>query len=655
MMRQWKTFWRRIHKPPLNPQRLDVNHRAFERMFVRFYFKPHWRNVITIVILGSLFGSISMFFYIWTGRFVADEIIQIHLQTGLTPQAASLDPTRTDENRKFALDQPRERTSWSHRLESSAGKSQSEKIRLTLMLAALLLTVVAVDNLGLWVLSERMVYVGQKVQFQMRQRLYDKLHALPMSYHDRSSVGSLMTHLFSDVSGIQQSVNQLLRSVSMNMVLMGVGVVILLSINVRLTGLVLLALPAYGFCYHWFRGHLKVVHENLREREGRLNGHTANRIKNFYLVKSFVRETFEGINFLRRSKPILHDQMTASVLNSLFAIVCGIISGICMVAVLWISANNVRSGQMTLGTLLLFYGAAGHMFAPVASLTNLAGIFHRLCAISQKVMRVLDEPITLTNPHVALPAPASAPEIRFDNVILRYGSSRQPAVKDLSFTLPAGKTLCVMGPSGSGKTTLAKLACRIYDPTAGEVCLDGHDIRMFKIADLRRMTGFVNQEPVIFDGTIRDNIRYGSEHAQLQSMVTAAQYAQIHDFIEHLPERYATVTHERGLTLSGGQKQRVNLARVLLFEPKVLVLDDCTSALDAETESRLIRGFDTVLKGRTALLISHRMSMAMRCDLVLMLDEGQIAEFGPPAELLNRNGPFAKLCDEQNSMSNAKC
>ena len=318
-----------------------------------------------------------------------------------------------------------------------------------------------------------------------------------------------------------------------------------------------------------------------------------------------------------------------------------------MVAVLWIGALRVQSGEMSLGTLLLFYTSAGFLFVPVKGLTGLANQYHRLCAVSQKVMRVLDEPISLTDPVEPAAALTAAPEVRFENVSMRYDENRPPALRDVSFTLPAGRTLCVMGPSGSGKTTLAKLACRIYDPADGAVYLNDTDIRKFKMIDLRSTIGFVTQEPVIFDGTIAGNIRYGSEQSPEREIVTAARNAQIHDFIVRLPDQYDTLTCERGLTLSGGQKQRVNLARTLLYDPKILILDDCTSALDAETEAKLVKSFDTALKGRTAILVSHRISIALKCDYVMMLDDGRIVEFGQPQELLDNDGPFTELHDEQ--------
>jgi len=520
-------------------------------------------------------------------------------------------------------------------------------MRLVGILAALLLVVLVLEHVGLRLLQRRIVYVAQKAQYRLRYRIYDKLHALPMSYHDEHTAGRLTTHLFSDVETVQQATIQLLRQIPMNLVMMAIGLVVIFRIDVGLSCLVMLALPAYALCYTFFHRRLKVVHENLRERQGRLNGHIANRIKHFYLVKSFCRETSEGIAFLRKARPIIRDTIAASVLNTFFTITCGIITGVCMVAVLWLGALQVRDGRMTLGTLLLFYASAGCLFTPVAGISNLASIYHRLCVVCRKVMRVLDEPIALADPVTAVPVPTEAPALRFSGVSLRYDPNRPPALRDISFVLPAGRTMCVMGSSGAGKTTLAKLACRMYDPTDGEVHLGDIDIRQFKLARLREVVGYVNQEPVIFDGTIRDNIRYGSEQSSLGQMVTAARFAQIHDHIVTLPDRYDTITAERGLTLSGGQKQRVNLARVLLYDPKLLVLDDCTSALDADTEVRLIKAFETILTGRTAMLVSHRISIAMQCDYVLVLEDGGMVEFGPPGDLLTQNGAFRTLYDEQ--------
>jgi ABC-type multidrug transport system fused ATPase/permease subunit len=395
------------------------------------------------------------------------------------------------------------------------------------------------------------------------------------------------------------------------------------------------------------------VHENLREREGTLNGHIANRLANFQVVKSFVRESTESVDFLRQSRPIIRNYLAASVLGTGFSLVCGLISGTCTSLLLWMGTLAVRDGQLSLGDVVMFSAAATYLFSPISMLTGLTSMYQRMRAVAGKVMRVLDEPNQLVDSDDPTPIPQRPSEIRMDHVTLHYDPNRPAALNDVSFTLPAGKRLCIMGPSGSGKTTLAKLLARLYDPSTGTILFDSQDIRDFPLADLRKYTGFVSQEPVVFRGTIADNIRYGSGQASMNNVVAAAQHAQIHEFIERLPRRYETITHERGLTLSGGQKQRVNLARALLYNPHVLVLDDCTSALDADTEAKLVRGFEQALRDRTVVLVSHRVSIALGCDLVLMLDKGKVVQFGPPEELIQVDGPFGALYREQLSRARA--
>ena len=640
-------FWNLIHEPPLRQDSQRVVHGAVRRIFVQYFFRPNLRSMLLIGLLGGACGGVVIYFYNWTGRFIADEIVQVQLLAKDTPPATQLDPTLPGENRLFALDQPHEGRALGERQASKPGRSVSEKLRLLVGLAVLIVLVNVLDSSGvLWVLS-RLIAAEQKMRFRLRRVLYEKLHRLPMSYHDGHSPGYLMTHLFSDVRTISEMMSSMCRGLQINSLMIVVGIVILLSLNVTLACIVMLAIPAYVVCYRWFRSRLKVVNENLREREGWLNAHIANRVRNFFLVKSFVRETGEGIAFLRQTRPVMRDNVAASILNTGFVVTCGVVTGVCVTAVLWLGALRVRDGQMTLGELLMFYGSTGAMFSPAAQLTQISGQIHRLRAACSKVVRVLDEPITLTDPELPVSVPGLAPEIRFDHVSLQYQPARPPALADVTFTVPAGKTLCVMGPSGCGKTSLAKLACRLYDVTEGSVRFDDTDVRQFEMAKLCRLVGFVNQEPLIFDGTIGENIRYGSEGAGTQAIVAAAKYAQIHNFIQELPKQYRTSTQERGLSLSGGQKQRVNLARALLYDPKVLVLDDCTSALDAETEARLVGSFGEALQGRTTIIVSHRMSIARGCDLVLMLDSGRVVEFGPPADLLQADGPFAAMQREQ--------
>lgn len=648
MIGRVKEFWRQIHQPLLNPSRQDaVTNSGLWRIFVSYFLRPHWGTLVVFMLTACFTGGMFKYFLAWSGQYVADDIVQVQFLSTDTPAATQVNATSLEENRTFAMDQRHDRTSWTDQIDAVPGINGAQKYRRLAWLAFWLLMLVVVNAVvHLTELYTRM-HVGIKVQFRLRHRLYAKLHELPMCYHDSQSVGQQMTSLFGDVSEIQNITMAVLHWLPANIITMAIGLWIMFSIDAKLSFMVVLALPLYWFCYTWFHSRQRTVAQNLRERQGWLNAHINNRVKHFFLVKSFVRETKEVIDLLRKSKPIIQDTLNSAVLGSLFSVVCTIITGMCMVVVLWLGALRVRDGQMTLGQLLMFYTSAGYMFGPVAGISTFSSWFHRLRTVCHKVVCVMDEPIKVTDPDEALPVPTEAPQLQFENVSLRYSKDRDPALQNVSFTLPAGATLCVMGPSGAGKSTLAKLAGRIYDPSEGQVLVDGNDIRRYKLAHLRRIAGFVSQEPVIFDGTIRDNIQYGSENRPHQHVVTAAQYAQIHEFIVRLPDRYETLTCERGLTLSGGQKQRVNLARVLLYDPKLLILDDCTSALDAETEAKLVQGFEEVLRGRTCVLISHRISIAIRCDYVMMLNEGKIVEWGRPEAMLHAEGPFAELYREQ--------
>lgn len=646
-MGKFKSFWHQVNSEPIRPDGIEPVPGAMWRSFREFFLKPHFGNIVIIILLAGSVGVFSNFIYAWAGRFIADDIIQIQLKSKDIPKATTLEPTSINENRHFELDIPKNHDSWSKRHLQASGNSTSRQLELLGYLCIILVTMVVLEHIGAQVLHTRMATVAIKVRYLVRHRIYKKLHQLSMDFHDETSVGSQMTHLFSDVNTLQEATIQLVWSITRNVMMMGIGLVILFSIDVNLSLLVMLGLPAYAWCYSWFHQRLKVVHENLRYREGRLNGHMINRIKNFYLVKSFVREQAEALGFLRKARLILNDTVVASILGVCFTVACGIISGVCMVVVLWLGTLRVRDGQMTLGTLLLFYGSAGLMFSPIASISAVITLLHRLRVASGKILHVLDEPVQLDDPKDNNLIPKATPELRFENVSMHYSKDSEPVIDNLNFTIPSGKTLCVMGPSGSGKSTVAMLACRLYDVSSGSIKLDETDIRDFRLSHLRSMTGFLPQEPVIFDGSIRDNIKYGSDAMGSEKIVAAAKNAQIHEYIWELPEQYLTATRQRGLTLSGGQKQRVGLARVLLYSPSLLILDDCTSSLDAETEAKLIAGFETALKGRTVLLVSHRISIAMKCDLVLILKDGKKTEFGSPEDLLKQNGFFAKLREEQ--------
>ena len=637
-----RRLWNLMDPAPLRADEQTAGYGQLWMLFRRYFLARHWPSLLLVVALGSL-AAVHPFVYAWALRVIADDIVQVQFLSADEPAATQLQPTLPGEKRRFAIDDGRPRTSLSSRLAMRPGRPGHEKLLLLAGLAMGLMFATGAIFVVQFVRSERLIRIGLDVEFRLRQNLYAKMLALPQTYHDQNSSGKLMTHLFSDVTVVQNHGLHLVINTLIFTMSMLAGLVIVFWIDVQMALLVTLALPAYMVCYRWFRKRLNVVNANLREREGRLNAHVANRIKHFLLVKSFGRETGEALDFSRQAKPLLRDNLAASLLNKGFNGLCGLITGLSIHGVLWLGALHVRDGQMTLGTLLLFYSSAGMLFGPAAKLTGIVAQMHRIRTVASRVLQLLDEPITIADPPDPRPAPEKAPQLRFEHVTMRYEQTQQPALEDVNFVLPPGRHLCVMGPSGSGRSTVAKLSCRLYDPIEGAVLMDGVDLRHLRIADVRQLVGFVPQEPIIFSGSIDQNIRYGSELADQEAVFDAAQTAQIHGFIEHLPNHYHTLTSERGLTLSGGQRQRINLARALLHNPKVLVLDDFTSALDAQTEAQLIEAFATTLRDRTVVIITHRVSLALKCDLVLMLDGGRQVEYGSPRKLIHRDGPFNAL------------
>ncbi|HAI10175.1 MAG TPA: hypothetical protein DCM28_00615 [Phycisphaerales bacterium] len=618
---------------------------ASKRIFKRYIWGRHPWIVLSVALFASILGM-HVYVYPAIGRYIADDIVEI----GMTNKV-NIDPARsvhTSEKTMPMMHQGnRNRDSWTSRLDAKPGLTVEEKMhRLALLVLAVIIWEIARHIMAthLFFATARLT---QEATFHMRNHIHEKLHQLSQPYHDANSPGRLLTHLFSDMQAMTHCFTMLMRHIPNGIAGIIAGTIITFVIDWKLALMVMCALPAYGITYRYFKTQMRNVNRDIRERQGRLAGHIANRISLFHVTKAFSREIRETLTLARSTKPLLQRQVLGGMLNTCLAVVCGIISGTATTMVLWISAQECLAGRMTAGELLMFYGTAANMFQPITMIINEVAVIQRLESVCAKIVRVMDEPIAIDDPNDPLNVPTQACEIRLDHLTFQYPNTPSPAIVDLNLTIPAGAKVCIMGPSGSGKSTLAKLLARFYDPTEGSILIDGQNLKRFKLTDLRNLIRYVNQEPIVFSGTIGDNIRYGSEDADQQTVVRSAQNVLIHDFISQLPAKYRSLTHERGLTLSGGQKQRVNLARALVSDPHVLVLDDCTSALDADTEAKLIDNLGNVLADRTALLVSHRVSVALSCDYVLMLDSGKMVQMGNPDQLIKQPGPFRELYEQQ--------
>jgi len=652
MWHRVKQFWTLANeKPRFRAGYVPVESPVW-RIWSRYMIKPAGVTVL-LIILGNMTWGFGMYVTAGTVAYLGEHVVEIGLmdRTDRDAPAATFDPTAPGERRRFFLPEPATNASLAQLAEQRVGKSVPEKLRLLAWLAGLLIAFeLARMTLRFW-WGERAVVVTQRMAYRLRQDIHDKLHQLPLSYHDRHSPGRLVTHLFTDVDAIKRCSNMLIKGMPMHIAQLVCGAVIVVVIEPWLGALLLVALPPYALAFRFFRSKLTNVSRTTREREGLLNAYVANRVSHYRLVKAFRRETIESAAFARKAAHIAKLGLADTVLTIGFMLVISTITAVALTSVVWLAALQVRDGNMSVAGFLFFHASAAALFHPINMIATEMTMVFQLRVAASKVVRVLDEPISLDSPAKPARITDAAPAVRFESLTMTYPRSDRPALDSLDLVIPAGTRLAVMGESGSGKSTLAKLAIRLYDPTQGRVTIDGVDLRDFDLKELRKHISYVAQESVVFSGTIGQNIRYGTDQANHNDVTLAAQHAQIHDFIVNLPERYRTLTHERGLTLSGGQKQRVNLARALLQQPKFLVLDDCTSALDAETEARLVHAFEHSLRSRTVMLITHRVSIASKCDQVVYMENGRIVEQGSPAELLAKDSRFHETYRRQMGMA----
>ena len=371
-------------------------------------------------------------------------------------------------------------------------------------------------------------------------------------------------------------------------------------------------------------------------------------ISGMQLVKAFVRQTAETFRFRRLNDDLRVLNIRQSMIGRWFFMLMGVL-GTAGPAVLWLFGGYlVVTGQESLGTVVTFATVLlGRLYGPVGSLANMQVNVVGSLALFQRIFEYMDLPVTIDQKPQALHLDQARGQVQFDQVTFRYGTSDRPAVKNVSFVIEPGQLAALVGPTGAGKTTITSLLPRFYDPQLGAVRLDGNDVRDLTLESLGSQVGMVFQDTFLFHASIRDNLLYARPDATEAEMIAAARAAYIHDFIESLPEGYDTVVGERGHRLSGGEKQRVAIARVILKNPRVLILDEATSNLDSESEHLIQVALRPLFEGRTSLVIAHRLSTILAADIILVMDHGELVEQGRHADLLKQNGLYARLYHRQ--------
>ncbi len=513
--------------------------------------------------------------------------------------------------------------------------------------AAALLTVAAVRGLFAFLQGYWSEAASQHVAFDLRNGIYEKLQRLSFSYHDRAQTGQLMTRVTSDVEIVRQFVGLgFLQLVSALVLLVG-SVAILLAMNWRLALAGLSAVLGILVSLSIFVRVIQPMFRQAQAKLGALNTVLEENIAGARLVRAFAAEGSQRQRFARAN-----DELLAIWLRLVRAFAASfplvfLFANLGTLIVFWLGGNAVIGGTMTVGQLVAFNAYLAMLLVPLFILGGVAGGISRASASAARIFEVIDSPIEVTDRPGAIRLPPIRGEVRFENVRFRYVGSQTEVLKGVSFHVSPGQMVAILGRTGSGKSTIVNLIPRFYDVTGGRITVDGVDVRDVTLESLRCQIGVVLQEPILFSGTIRENIAYGRPEATMAEIEAASRAGQAHEFIVALPEGYDSPVGERGVRLSGGQKQRIAIARALLVNPRILILDDSTSAVDATTEMRLQEALLALLEGRTAFVIAQRISTVLRADKILLLDDGRIAGEGTHSELLASSPLYAEIVCSQ--------
>jgi subfamily B ATP-binding cassette protein MsbA len=487
-------------------------------------------------------------------------------------------------------------------------------------------------------------YTGERIVADVRTQLYTHLTALPASFFASRRVGELTSRLTSDVSIIQTvttgSITELLRQ---GLMLVG-GIAIIAYTNPFLTLVMLGIIPVITLAAAFFGRYVRRTSTRVQDRLAEANSVLQETISAIRIVQSFVREEYERRRYREKITEALHLAVGRSVATGSFIafIIFVVYGGI--VAVLWVGSRMVVQGEMSAGDLIAFVLYTFIVGGSIGGMSELYSQFQQAIGATRRVFELLD-----TRPEIADRENAeSLTEVRgkveFREVHFSYPDERNlPVLKGINITANAGEIIAIVGPSGAGKSTVTSLIPRFFEVTEGAIFIDGHDIRNVKLKDLREATGVVPQETTLFGGTIHENIAYGKLDATDAEIEAAARAAHAHEFITEFPEGYQTIVGERGVKLSGGQRQRIAIARALLKDPAILILDEATSSLDSESESLVQDALETLMQGRTTFVIAHRLSTVRRADRIVVIDQGRIIQEGTHEDLLARGGLYKQL------------
>ena len=530
-----------------------------------------------------------------------------------------------------------------HLIRSIAG---TDKLTVLTFAAAAVLVIAAFGALCSYAEKRITTTVGEWVAHDLRSTLYAHIQRMSLAYHDQKRTGDLISRVTSDIDAIQSFVTSgLLGALISCLTLLGM-VGVMLYLNWRFTLIALSVAPILFIVVFSYTRRIKKAAREARKKEGEIVSVIEEVFSSMRVVKAFAREDYEQHRLEEQSLESVELALRARSLKAKLSPLVEIIVACGTCLVLWFGARMVLDGRLDVGALIVFVWYLGKMYKPMQELSKMTDTFSKAAVGYERIKEILETDGQVVDLPNAKRAPRLKGLIEFKDVSFGY-EDQHPVLSDLNLTVQPGQTVALVGPTGAGKTTIISLIPRFYDPTSGTITIDGRDVRSYTQKSLRQQISFVLQETVLFHGTVWHNIAYGKPEATRAEILRAAELANAQEFIEKMPDKYDTIVGECGVTLSGGQRQRIAIARAVIRNTPILILDEPSSGLDAASEKLVFEALDRLMEGKTSIVIAHRLSTIQRADVIFVIDGGRVAESGKHEELLHSGGLYAELHELQ--------
>ncbi|HYK88614.1 MAG TPA: ABC transporter ATP-binding protein [Acidobacteriota bacterium] len=514
--------------------------------------------------------------------------------------------------------------------------------------AALIISASLVEGFFRFWMRRILIGISRDIEYDLRNDFLERLQRHSLSFFQSRNTGDIMSRATNDLNAVRSVLGPGIMYSMNTCVTALIAMTILLRINWRLTILACVPMALVSVIVKKFGQQIHDRFESIQEQFSAISTKAQESLSGIRVVKAFAREESEIEEFRRLNNEYVRRSISLIRLWGIFYPLMSALLGISTIALLWYGGRQVISGMLSLGEFVAFMGYLGMLIWPTIAAGWVINIFQRGTASMERMLEILEaEPDIRESPDASCPSPITgALEVR--NLTFRYPNSSQPVLCDISLSLPAGETLAIVGHTGSGKSTLINLIPRLFDPPKGSIFIDGHDVRDWRLADLRKAIGYVPQETFLFSDTIAENIAFGfDKRSSMEPIERAAQISHIAQDIRGFPQQFSTFVGERGITLSGGQKQRVAISRAIAVQPKILILDDSLSNVDTYTEEEILQDLSDVMKNRTTILVSHRISTVRNAHQIVVLQEGKIVERGTHESLMALEGIYSDLYQKQ--------